>query len=210
MSKFWEVDDILMTSEIVPCMAEEDIKGLNFHDKLNGVGDFSEDNNINITKEGNKLEVPLWFALILKETGYVSMIHPKYLTDKFYNLLQTDPTIVNFKVKNVFIYDICMKLIPVLENKNNNEEEERNWPRTLSDTIHKRFLYFLKNASNVVYENYSLMKIVCHREKTFYDKMVKINKNVRFYIENYENNNKNLDEVVQAKLVGKKSKKLNK
>ena len=70
--------------------------------------------------------------------------------------------------------------------------------------------YFLKNASNVVYENYSLMKIVCHKEKTFYDKMVKINKNVRFYIENYENNNKNLDEVVQAKLVGKKSKKLNK
>jgi hypothetical protein len=204
-SKYWEAEDLLMSQEMMSTMTEEDIQGINFQDKVNGVGNFDSQNRNNIdtiTREGSKLDVPLWFALILKDNNYISLNQPKYLTDKFYSQLQTDSTIVNFKVKNFYLYDIYLKLIPFFE------EEERKWPKMIAETIHKRFLFLMKNAANVIYENYSLTKIMCFKEKIFYDKMVKVNKNIKFFIENYENNNKNLDDIVDQKRMSRRTKKI--
>ncbi len=198
MSKFWEADDLLMSQEFVTSIAETDILGLNFGNK-NEIGNFEEHENI--TKEGNKLEAPLWFALILKDEGFATINHPKYLTDKFYHVLQADPTIVNFRTKNFHFYDICLKLVPFLD-------EEAKWPKILAETIQKRFPNFMKNAANVHYENYNLTKLVCLREKNFYDKQVQINKNVKFYLENYQNNNKSLEDIIVAKKMSKKVKKI--
>jgi hypothetical protein len=199
-NKFWEADDILMTNEIVTGIAETDICGINFHDKSTGLGYFTEDN---VTREGNKLEVPLWFAAVLKEQQSAGIKQPKYMTDKYYNLLSADPTFVNIKSKNFYFYEISSKLSSYID------QEEQKWPKLLAAVIHRRFLYFLRNSSNVIYENHSLAKIISLREKLFYDKMVKINKNVKFFLENYENNNKNLDELVEAKKMSKKVKKTN-
>jgi hypothetical protein len=198
-NKFWDIDDILMTQEVIASIAEDDIKGINFNNKPNGIGDFSDD--VNITREGNKVESPIWFALVLRDNNFVAINAPKYLTDKFYNLLQADPTIINFKAKSNYIYDLFLKLIPYFD------EEERKWPKMICDSIHKRFIYFMKNSTNVVFENYPLMKNMCHKEKQFYDKMVKINKNIKIFIDNYENNNKTLDEVSEIKTLARKSKK---
>lgn len=198
-NKFWDIDDILMTQEVIASIADEDIKGINFNNKPNGIGDFSED--ANITREGNKIEAPIWFALLLRDNNFTTINSPKYLTDKFYNLLQADPTIINFKVKSNYIYDLFLKLIPYFD------EEERKWTQMLCDSIHKRFVYFMKNSTNIIFENYSLMKVMCQKEKLFYDKMVKINKNIKFFIDNYENNNKTLDENSELKTITRKSKK---
>jgi hypothetical protein len=194
-NKFWEVDNLLMSNELVSCIAETDIFGLDLGDKskqTSGGG--------NAIVEGSKLEVPLWFGLILRKINYVSIKQPKYLTDKFYNQLQADPVIVSFKNKNPFIYDICMQLIPYLD-------DDQKWPKCLAETLYKRFLHLLKNSSNVIYENEQLLKLLSWKEKNFYDKTVKINKNVKFYLENYENNNKLLDDIIEAKKNNQKRKK---
>jgi hypothetical protein len=196
-NKFWEIDDILMSNEQIICITEADIHGLEFLDKSN-----NQTENDHIIKEENKLEIPLWLSLILRSLNYVSIKHPKYLTDKFYNLIQADPIILNFKVKNQYFYDICTQLIPYLD-------EDLKWPKVLADAMYKRFLYLLQNSSNVLYENHSLIKNLCLKEKDFYEKNVKINRNVKFYIENYFNNNKTLDDVLEAKKMTHKRKKIN-
>jgi hypothetical protein len=205
-SKYWDAEDLLMSQEMLSTMTEEDIKGINFQDKVNGVGNFDAENRSNnldtITREGSKLDVPLWFALILREYNFSSLNQPKYLTEKFYSQLQTDSTIVNFKLKNFYLYDIYLKLITFFD------EEDKKWPKIIAETINKRFLFLMKNAANVIYENYSLTKIMCFKEKIFYDKMVKVNKNIKFFIENYENNNKNLDDIVDQKRMSRRTKKI--
>jgi hypothetical protein len=198
MSKFWDADDLLMSQEQVISIAEKDLQGLIFGNKCE-IGNFEEEQNI--TKEGHKLEAPLWFALVLRNESFVTINNPKFLTDKFYHMLQADPTIVNFKNKSLHFYEICLKLIPFLD-------EEDKWPRILAETIQKRFLNFMKNAANVKYENYNLTKLVCLREKKYYDKQVKINKNVKFFLENYQNNNKSLEDIIFAKKISKKTKKI--
>ncbi len=193
---YWDIDDLLTSQENVQSIADQDIEGINLRE--NTIGEFGDNC---ILKEGQTFDMPLWLASIIREGGYSIIREPKYLTDKYYYLLQNDPTFVNIKSKNSYFYEICMKLIPHLD-------EEEKWPKLLIETIHKRFLYFLRNSTNVVYENHTLGKIISIKEKEFYDKMVKINKNVKFYLENYENNNKNLEEVTEAKKM-RKVKKMN-
>jgi len=195
VNKFWDADDVIMSNEIISATIDTDITGLDFNDKTGNIY-----NKQKVIKESAKLEAPLWLILNLKKTNYVTIRQPKYLTEKYYNLLQADPEIVNFKAKNPFLYDIVMHLIPHLDDEN-------KWARCYGEVIYKRLLHLLKNSSNIVYENQSLMKILAWKEKNFYDKIVKINKNIRFFLDNYENHNKNLDELIEAKKKHQKKKK---
>lgn len=196
LNKFWDADDLLMSNEIITSTLDMDIIGLDLTDKSGNI--YNKDKEI---KEGSKLEAPLWLTLTLRKmNNSITIRQPKYLTDKYYNQLQADPVIVNFKAKNPYLYDIVMHLIPYLD-------EENKWPKCYGEVFYKRFLHLLKNSSNIVYENQSLMKILAWKEKNFYDKIVRINKNIRFYLDNYENNNKNLDELIEAKKLNQKRKK---
>jgi hypothetical protein len=193
-NKFWDVDDLLMSNEIVSCITETDILSFDF-DQKSIICD-------NIIKEGNKIDVPLWFAILLRINNFVSIKQPKYLSDKFYNQLRADPTVVNFKSKSNYLYDICLKLIPFLD-------EELKWPKCFAFSMYMRYLYLYQNSTNVMYENQSIIKLSCLREKNFYEKMVKINRNLKFYLDNYSNNNNDLDLIVEAKRMTLKRKKFN-
>jgi len=195
INKYWDADDLLMTNETMTSIIDADIEGLDLTDKSGNV--YNKNKSI---KEGSKLDAPLWLTLILRKMNHITIRQPKYLTDKFYNQLQADPTIVNFKAKNPYIYDIVMHLIPLLD-------EENKWAKCYGEVIYSRLLHVLKNSSNIIYENQSLMKLLAWKEKNFYDKVVRINKNIRFYLDNYENNNKNLDEIIEAKKLNQKRKK---
>lgn len=195
-NKFWDLDDILMSDEIITCIADQDIYGVDFISKSNV-------NMDNVVIEGNSLDIPVWLIMVLRQMNLITVKSPKYLTDQFYRNLNTDhPEIINFKSKNNYFYDICAKLIPILD-------DEQKWPKCITHVMYQRYLKILKNSVDVQYEDEEITKKSCMREKNFYDKMVKLNRNMKFYIENYENNNRALDELIEAKKMKTKKKKIN-
>jgi hypothetical protein len=193
--QFWDVDDLLMSNQVVSCVTETELFSF----------DFSPKNNViqyeDTIKEGNKLEIPLWLALLLRANNYVTIKQPKYLSDKFYNQLKADPTIVNFKKKNEYLYDCCKKLIPCLD-------EERRWHKCLAYSLYKRYLFLFQNSTDVNFENHSIINKVCVQEKCFYDLMMRNSRAFKFYLDNYTNNNNNLDELLNAKKMNVKRKKI--
>jgi hypothetical protein len=193
-NKFWDVDDLLMSNQTISCITEADILAFDFSQK-NGSIQYQD-----VIKEGNKLELPLWLALLFRANSWVSIKQPKYISDKFYNQLKADPTIVNFKKKNEYLYDCCIKLIPFLD-------EERKWHVCLAYSLYKRYLFLFQNSTDVSFENHSLINMICIKEKNFYELMTKISRSFKFYLDNYINNNNNLEELIQAKKNSIKKKK---
>jgi hypothetical protein len=196
-NKFWDIDDLLMVNEKIDMIAETDICGLNTSENVRNIS-----NELTIINEGNKITVPLWVAINLRNLTVASIKNPKYLTIKYYNYLENDPTITNLKEKNPFFYDICLKLIPYLE-------DDLKWPQLISNTLYKRYFHLFKNSVDVQYENQTILTIACWKEKAFYEKMVKNSRTVKFYKENYLNNNNSLDEYIEAKRLNIKKKKVN-
>jgi hypothetical protein len=191
-NKYWDIDDILMNNEIVSCTAEMDLPSFDYNKKSIII-----DNTI---KEGNKIDLPVWLALVLRRENFLSFKQPKYLSDKFYNQLRADPNVVNFKSKNNYLYDICLLIMTFLDDEN-------KWPKCLAYAMYKRFLYLYQNSLNVQFENQSILKISCLKEKNFYEKMIKNNRNLKFYLDNYLNNNNNLETLEEAKKMGQKRRK---
>ena len=208
-NKYWDAEDILMSNEMISCTAEIDLYGIENLEKNYSINQekskemyLSNEMNEYILFEGEQKSLPIWAALLLIKYSFISITPPKFLTEKFFNALLADPTILNLKEKNNYFYDTCIALIPFLEN-------EQNWKTCLTLALYKRFLFFQQNSTNVEYENHSINRIASRREIDFYEKIVKINKNIRFYLENYSKNNKNLDELIQNKKVSYKKKKVN-
>jgi len=195
-NKFWDIEDILMSNEQISCVADKDIIGLNFNEKHSSL-DFDS-----INKEGQKLEIPLWMANNLRKKGYITIKNPKFLTDKFYNQMVADPTIINFKNKNNYIFDLYIQLIPLLD-------EQQKWSKNIAISFYKRLFYIFLNSTDIHFENHSLIKNLSFKEKRFYDESLKINRNFKYYIEFYTFNNKSLEEIVEAKKLIIKKKKTN-
>ena len=195
-NKFWDLDDLLMSNEIVTCMANKDIYGLTFNDKASNL-DFDS-----LTKEGQKLEIPYWMGNKLRKNEFVTMKKPKFLTDKFYNQTVADPVIINFKNKNNYIYYLYLEMIPFMD-------EEAKWSKNIAECFFKRFFYIFLNSIDIEFENHNLIKNLSIKEKKFYDEMLRINRNFKYYHENYFFNNKSLEEIIEAKKINLKKKKIN-
>jgi len=194
-NKFWDLEDLLMSNETVTCMANKDIIGLTFNDKASNL-DFDC-----LTKEGQKLEIPYWMANKLRKNEFVTMKKPKFLTDKFYNQTVADPTIINFKNKNNFIYNLYLEMIPYMD-------DEAKWSKNIAECFFKRFYYIFLNSIDIEFENHNLIKNLSIKEKKFYDEMLKINRNFKYFHENYFFNNKCLEDINEAKKVILKKKKM--
>jgi len=200
-----------MTSEEMEGITEIDLENVEFLDKSLTV--FNSSTKI---KDQTKLKLPLWISISLRKKGWLTINHPKYLSTKFYNLLQADPVIADLKSKTKYFYEIVLTLISLeLSNsfdQNNNERSERqtwkeNWQKCLILTVVKRHLFLLQNSFNVLFENQKILKVVCNSEKEFYEKLVFNNKKIKFYIENYLNNNNTLENEHENKIiVGKRRK----
>ena len=202
MNKFWDIKDILMTSEEMEGIAEIDLEGVDFLDRS-----LTAHSTTNIIKDQTKLKLPLWISISLRKKSWLTITNPKYLSDKFYNLLQADPVIADLKSKTKFFYEICLTLISLELNniyeQNNNEINERQtwkdkWQKCLIMTVVKRHLYLLQNSFNVLFDNQKILKIVCNSEKEFFDRLVLNNKKRKFFIENYLNNNSTLQTELQT------------
>lgn len=194
INKFWDIEDLLMSNETVTCMANKDIVGLTFNDKASNL-DFDT-----ITKEGQKLEIPYWMGNKLRKNEFVSMKKPKFMTDKFYNQTVADPTIINLKNKNNYIYNLYLEMIPYMD-------DEGKWSKNIADVFYKRLYYIFLNSIDIDFENHNLIKNLSLKEKKFYDEMLRINRNFKYYHENYFFNNKCLDEIYEMKKVSMLKKK---
>ena len=181
-NKYWDINDIVSTNENVICIVEKDLHNIPELDKS-----IISNDDSNTIKEGSKLELPLWLALPFQVTENVSIQPPKYFNNKMNNNLQADPTIVNLKLKTNYFYDICLKLLPYLD-------ENKIWPKCLIITFAKRYYRIIMNSANVQYEDNNIIMTLCLKEKEFYERMVTLNKEIKFYIQNYKNNNKLLSD----------------
>lgn len=193
-NKYWDINDILSTNEKVICIAEREMFNVQELDKS-----LTLHNDTNSIKPDAKLDLPLWLALPLRMSDNVSIRPPKYLNVKMCNSLQADPTIVNLKAKSNYFYDICLKLYPYLD-------ENQMWPKCLIITFAKRYFKIIMNSANVQYEDTSIKKNLCLKEKEFYEKMLNLNKEIKFFIQNYSNNNKVLHEGLMVNAKRKKFK----
>lgn len=216
MNKYWDIKDILMTSEDMECVTEIDLVNVEFLDKSLNIQNNDENSSNIVIKDQSKLKLPLWISIPLRKKGWLTITHPKYLNKKFYNVLQADCVIADLKSKSRYFYEIMLTLISLelLTFLNDNETErlekqtwKENWQKCLITTLAKRHLFLQQNSFNVMFENQKILKSACNSEKEFYDKNVFNNQKMRYYIENYMKNNNTLENEHENKLTAGKRKK---
>lgn len=181
MNKFWEIDNYMLYEETVTCNTEID--------QIQSLGILDPDNNNphHTIPKNTTVKLHLWAALTLQSSGAVKINEPPYLSSQFYNQLLTAPTIINFKNKNNYFYEIALVLIP------NLFDIVYEWTSLIWKSLVARFLHLYNNSKSVIYENYDLIKNLCLKEKDFYLKIVEINEKTRNFMKEYNKVNKEAD-----------------
>ena len=156
---------------------------------------FPGQENDNQFKKNEIIKLPLTLSLTLAnapdEKNYVSIQTPNTLTDDYYFLLKADPIVPNFN-KNKYFYDEYL----LLKNHLNIDDK---WNQCLINTNFNRYLYYFNNSFNIQSINNTVEKKTSKKEQIFFNKMVHINNNNKYFQENYCNNNKVLEEKIEAK-----------
>ena len=194
-NSYWEIDDALMSQELIKCKCNTD--NCNFLSILK----IDKDDDTQFL-EGEEINIPISLACILNQLGAIDFIKPKFLTDEYYHLLQADPTIPDFSKENKYFYEKCILLTPYII-----DYDDMKWLKCLSKTSYQRFLYYFIHSQNVKSINSLSEKNSSIKELQFFNKMVLVDKNNRFYKVNYSHNNKILDEKIEAKKNRHKMKK---
>ena len=187
-NSYWNIDSILLGMTKKEC-------------KLNYDLDFLKDlfpggqENINQFKKNEVIKMPLTLSLTLAnapdEKNYVTIQTPQTLSDDYYYMLKADPTVPNFN-KNKYFYDEYL----LLRNYLNIDDK---WNQCLINTNFNRYLYYYNNSFNIQSINNTVEKKTSKKEQVFFNKMVHINNNNKYFQENYCNNNKDLEERIEAK-----------
>ena len=76
---------------------------------------------------------------------------------------------------------------------------DKKWDQCLINTNFNRYLYYYNNSFNIKNINNIVEKKTSKNEQAFFNKMVHINNNNKYFQENYSNNNKVLEEKIEAK-----------
>lgn len=192
-NSYWDLDDILLSEETIGCKLDMDCPFLSHITPQNTIStsSFSEDEVV---------QIPISVACPLALVGSITIEKPSFLEDDYYNILQADPTITNLSGKNKYFYEKLNLLIPYLE-------VEEKWIKCLVKTIFLRFLFYFKNSQNVQIINTNVQRKSSLKEVKFFENMVKFNNNNKYFKENYSNNNKVLEEKIEAKKMRLKMKK---
>ncbi|MCQ2821424.1 MAG: hypothetical protein MJ252_29540 [archaeon] len=196
-NKYWDINDILMSEELVNCQL---LKECSFLKDL--VQNEEEDDDAQF-EENEELKLPITFACDLAEHSFINIQLPVFLSEGFYNILQADPTVPDMSGNESYFYEKTLLLMPYVLEEENLEDEEgldlRKWKGCLTNTIFCRFLFFFKNSQNVQLINTNVSKSSSHTEQVFFEYMVKLNNNLKYFKENYSNSNRLLAEKTQAK-----------
>ena len=186
-NSYWNIDSILLGMTKKECKLNYD---LDFLKEL-----FPGQENDNQFKKNEIIKLPLTLSLTLAnapdEKNYVSIQTPNTLTDDYYFLLKADPIVPNFN-KNKYFYDEYL----LLKNHLNIDDK---WNQCLINTNFNRYLYYFNNSFNIQSINNTVEKKTSKKEQIFFNKMVHINNNNKYFQENYCNNNKVLEEKIEAK-----------
>ena len=186
-NSYWSIDSILLGMTKKECKLNYD---LDFLKEL-----FPGQENNNQFKKNEIIKLPLTLSLTLAnapdEKNYVSIQTPNSFSDEYYFLLKADPIVPNFN-KNKYFYDEYL----ILKNHLNIDEK---WNQCLINTNFNRYLYYYNNSFNIQNINDTVEKKTSKKEQIFFNKMVHINNNNKYFQENYSNNNKILEEKIQAK-----------
>jgi GINS complex subunit 3 len=104
MSKYYDLNDILVEDEVVSTV---------FHHKANGVGNLdpgSEDDNV---EKGAVVELPLWLAQDLSRRKIIQVNLPPCFGAKVRKEVQADPACVNLRSKCPYFYEMGCKLADI-------------------------------------------------------------------------------------------------
>ena len=186
-NSYWSIDSILLGMSKKEC-------------KLNYDLDFLKDlypgqDNENQFKKNEIIKLPLTLSMTLAnppdDKSYIS-IQPQYtLSEDYYYLLKADPIVPNLN-KNKYFYEDFL----IMKNQLSLDEK---WTQCLINTNFSRYLYFYNNSFNIKSINNTVEKKTSKNEQIFFNEMVHINNNNKYFQENYSNNNKILEEKLQAK-----------
>ena len=186
-NSYWNIDSILLGMTKKECKLNYD---LDFLKEL-----FPGQENNNQFKKNETIKLPLTLSLTLAnapdDKNYVTMQTPNNLSDDYYYMLKADPIVPNFN-KNKYFYDEYL----ILKNNLNINEK---WDQCLINTNFNRYLYYYNNSFNIQSINNTVEKKTSKKEQIFFNKMVHINNNNKYFQENYCNNNKILEEKIEAK-----------
>ena len=186
-NSYWNIDSILLGMTKKECKLNYD---LDFLKEL-----FPGQENSTQFKKNEMVKLPLTLAITLynapDQNKYVSIQTPSTLTDEYYFLLKADPVVPNFN-NNKYIYDEYLLL-------KDNINIDKKWDQCLINTNFKRYLYYYNNSFNIKNINNIVEKKTSKNEQAFFNKMVHINNNNKYFQENYSNNNKILEEKIEAK-----------
>ena len=171
-NSYWDIDDALMSQELIKCKCNTD--DCNFLSILK----IDKDDDTQFL-EGEEIQLPISLASILGENSYIDIMKPKFLSDEYYKMLNSDPEIPDFSKDNRYFYEKCILLTPYII-----DYDDMKWLKCLLTE-----------------------KKLSIRELKFFNKMVLVDKNNRYYKINYSNNNKILDEKIEAKKNRHKMKK---
>ena len=194
-NSYWEIDDALMSQELIKCKCNTD--NCNFLSILKI--DKDDDNQF---LEGEEIQLPISLASILGENSFIDIMKPKFLSDEYYKMLNSDPEIPDFSKENKYFYEKSILLTPYII-----DYDDMKWLKCLSKTSYQRFLHYFIHSQNVKSINSLSEKNSSVKELQFFNKMVLVDKNNRFYKVNYSHNNKILDEKIEAKKNRHKMKK---
>ena len=187
-NSYWNIDSILHGMTKKECKLNYD---LDFLKDL-----FPGQENNNQFNKNEIIKLPLTLALTLSnppdDKKYITMQTPNTLSDEYYALLIADPIVPNFN-KNKYYYDEYLLL------KNNLSIDEKKWNNCIINTNFNRYLYYYNNSFNIKSINNTVEKKTSKKEQIFFNNMVNINNNNKYFQENYCNNNKILDEKIEAK-----------
>ena len=194
-NSYWDIDDALMSQELIKCKCNTD--DCNFLSILK----IDKDDDTQFL-EGEEIQLPISLASILGENSFIDIMKPKFLSDEYYKMLNSDPEIPDFSKENKYFYEKSILLTPYII-----DYDDMKWLKCLSRTSYIRFYHFFINSHNVKLLNSITEKKLSVRELKFFNKMVLVDKNNRYYKINYSNNNKILDEKIEARKNRHKMKK---
>lgn len=197
-NSYWDISDILMTQEEVDCKL---LKPCEF---LPEILNTQETENSTQFNENEIVKLPLSICIPLSYIGALTLETPKVFSEQYYNLLQASPLVPNFSGNNQFFYEkyILLKTYLDLDESNIN-----NWNNCIINTIFQRFLHYYNNSRSVKEINTEVERKTSFTEQTFFTKMARLNNNIKFFQENYNNNNNTLEQKIEAKRNRQKIKK---
>ena len=114
-------------------------------------------------------------------------------------------------LRNLFAQKKMLDLFPSFFNLDisTNMNIDKKWDQCLINTNFNRYLYYYNNSFNIQNINNTVEKKTSKKEQIFFNKMVHINNNNKYFQENYCNNNKILEEKIEAKRIRHKIKLTN-